>query len=594
MTNSQKTINDIFTSFKCFVIPLYQRHYNWEHEQCKTLFTDIQNDSKHFTGSIAIKLQSNQCYNVIDGQQRLTTATLLILAIRDVCNDVILREAIESKYLFTDDKSNKVTRLQGGDVNRVVIDRLIRSSKLDDNDKQTNAYKNYIFFKEKLKEKDTNINDIFNKLESLRFVVIELFDDQDEHKVFESLNATGVELRESDLIRNYIFIKIKGNMVTEVLTHWNEIEKCVNDNNGKELDKFFKHYLSYKFCSSFDELGNLASMKVYRLNRYKDEEISKPVSDLAIYDNFKYFYKDITNNNVKDIIFDIVNFARMYAVITNGTNDVNVAGYNAKVIEKIEYLSFLGQTTTYPLLFEILLQSKSESEQNILKSLSFLESYIFRSLIARDGALKSMGVNVIKILKDCKKNKKSIFQSIKDNLFQTFPLNKSVEDNFKSENFYKGIVQSKEIFYFFLRIDNANTSIKRNPNTWNKTINKETGYTIEHIFPQKEKWSNENEKLNWCEQDNYKFEEIYPIRNSIGNLIPSEQNYKVGDKPLKVKIEKYKEVNSHFKETSEFISKIEKNGYSLTLITERVNELLEIKFKKEWPDKDFFFDNQKV
>jgi uncharacterized protein with ParB-like and HNH nuclease domain len=55
MTNSQKTINDIFTSFKCFVIPLYQRHYNWEHEQCKTLFTDIQNDSKHFTGSIAIK-----------------------------------------------------------------------------------------------------------------------------------------------------------------------------------------------------------------------------------------------------------------------------------------------------------------------------------------------------------------------------------------------------------------------------------------------------------------------------------------------------------------------------------------------------------
>lgn len=100
MTNSQKTIKDIFNSFKCFIIPLYQRHYNWEHEQCKTLFQDIKKDAKHFTGSVAIKLQSNECYNVIDGQQRLTTVTLLMLAIRDVCTSDDIKNKIKINYHF--------------------------------------------------------------------------------------------------------------------------------------------------------------------------------------------------------------------------------------------------------------------------------------------------------------------------------------------------------------------------------------------------------------------------------------------------------------------------------------------------------------
>lgn len=215
---------------KQFIIPVYQRNYEWNKIQCKKLFDDIieayEKKKKHFIGSIVyVELgEINKLHNyvIIDGQQRLTTLYLLLKAMYDTCSDKdgYAKEEI-SDILFNKDKYNDLnltsqTKLKLKPIktdNQQLL--LLMNDDVDNMNLTSHIYLNYLYFKSliniTLSTKDIRIKDILDGLKQLVAAVIALKEgDDDPQVVFESINSTGLDLSLSDLIRNYVLMTDKN------------------------------------------------------------------------------------------------------------------------------------------------------------------------------------------------------------------------------------------------------------------------------------------------------------------------------------------------------------------------------------------------
>ncbi len=195
------------------VIPIYQRLYSWEKEQCKQLWDDIikigGNDEMdgHFIGSILYVLDgikhSNNALLIIDGQQRLTTITLLLTALRDHWSDK--RKEIEDHYLINSDKDgDKKFRLILSESDKDTLLSLIDKDKRKPSEPSSKIVENFKLFEEWVSNTD-KLETIFKGLEKLMIVEIALEKGKDDPQlIFESMNSKGMELAQTDLIRNYI------------------------------------------------------------------------------------------------------------------------------------------------------------------------------------------------------------------------------------------------------------------------------------------------------------------------------------------------------------------------------------------------------
>ena len=208
-------------SNKRFVIPVYQRNYDWKIENCKQLFDDlvkvIRNGRKsHFFGSIVSVYNpdgANDEFLVIDGQQRLTTVSLLLLAMYNLLEKGIvapakasLSERIYETYLV-DKWQDDDTRIK---LKPVKNDRMAFSKLFDDESehiKESNLTINYNYFYERIQKEEISIDELFDSLSRLEIISITLNQDDNPQLIFESLNSTGVALSEGDKIRNFIFEK---------------------------------------------------------------------------------------------------------------------------------------------------------------------------------------------------------------------------------------------------------------------------------------------------------------------------------------------------------------------------------------------------
>ncbi|WQU12117.1 DUF262 and DUF1524 domain-containing protein [Helicobacter pylori] len=450
---------------KQFVIPIYQRVYSWEKEQCEQLWDDIiktgGNDQieGHFIGSIVFVHDGIYTTNynellIIDGQQRLTTITLLFIALRDYLNDEdeFLKkfscQKIRNRYLInSDEKGDKKFRLILSEPDKDTLLSLIDKDRRKPSEPSSKIMENFKLFEEWIRKNTDKLETIFKGLDKLMVVEISLERGKDNPQlIFESMNSTGKDLTQTDLIRNYILMGLEPEKQKIFYKkYWRAMEEDFKQNETL-FNQFVRHYLTIK-----TRIPNIN--KVYEaFKRYQQErgiETEALLQDLQKYCG--YFCR---------IVFK-----------KEADKDLNKA---------LGFLVDLEMDVIYPLLLELYSDYSDGvlSKQDFIPIIYLTESYICRRAVC------GLGTNSLnKVFPSFTKHiqKDEYFKSLKAHFGyltekQRFPNNDEFKKLFITIDFYN----FKKREYFLERLENFER--KEPVNT------KEC--TTEHIMPQTltEKW----------------------------------------------------------------------------------------------------------
>ncbi len=486
-----------------FVIPIYQRLYSWEKKQCEQLWDDILkvggNDKMngHFIGSILYVRDDNTHSSpllIIDGQQRLTTITLLLIALRNHLSEEVKilekfsRNQIENDYLINSDKDgDKKFRLILSESDKDTLLSLIDESRRKPSEPSEKIVENFKLFEEWISKNTDKLEAIFKGLDKLIIVYISLEKGKDDPQlIFESMNSKGVELTQTDLIRNYII------METEVekqecfyKKYWRAMEEDFKQNETL-FNKFVRHYLTIK-------IGEIANkQKVYEA--FKNHQQEKGIE-------------------IEDLLKDLQKYCGYFCQIAfkkEEYKDLNKA---------LSLLVDLEMDVVYPLLLELYSDYKDGvlSKQDFIPIIALTESYICRRAVC---GLKSNGLNKLfpsftkKI--DKKQYLKSVeerFGSLKGN--QRFPNDLEFKELFITRDFY----EFKKTHTFLTRLENFDTK---------EPVNTEK-CTIEHVMPQKP-------IPEWERDLGENAQEIHEkYLHTIGNLTLTGYNSEYSDKSFQEK-----------------------------------------------------------
>lgn len=455
---------------KRFVIPVYQRNYNWKNEQCKQLFDDLvslhNNEKKnHFFGSIVSVNENSKEFTVIDGQQRLTTVSLIMIAmIKAVENGVFNSEEdrkiaanLRQDYIVADDDDVNKLRLRPYNDDKDAFSRIVFDAE-DKFNESSNVTVNYRYFYNRIvKEQELTLSDLNDAIEKLQIISIELKPEQgdDPQLIFESLNSTGLALTESDKIRNYILMGLKPDkQETLYKNYWYQIER----HSKERLDDFIFNYLLIR-----------SGQKIKMSDIYKD---------------FKSFAKD---QDAEVLLADMKHYAELYSNLRNHKLG-DIAANRIK-----ERIDRLGQTVADPFFMSYLdmyIEEQLPAEE-LRKMLLVIESYMFRRIVCGEpsNALRNMFASLHRRVLRLKQNTSysyySVLTYLLENMQTIFPDNIKFAKYFGEKDMYH--LRSNIRSYILDRLerkDNAETinvynrleGINRQPN--------EKPFSVEHIMPQ--------------------------------------------------------------------------------------------------------------
>ncbi len=528
------------------VIPIYQRVYSWEKEQCKQLWDDIikigGNDKMdgHFIGPILYVLDGpySTSYNkilIIDGQQRLTTITLLLIALRNHLSDEyeflekFSHQKIQNDYLINSDKNgDKKFRLILSDSDKDTLLSLIDKDKRKPSEPSSKIVENFKLFEEWVS--NTNkLETIFKGLEKLMIVTIALEKGKDDPQlIFESMNSKGMELTQTDLIRNYIIMETEVEKQEGFYNkYWRAMEEEFKQNK-KWFDRFVRHYLTIKTR----EIPNIN--KVYAaLKDYRQKE----------------------GIGIEDLLKDLQKYCRYFCQIVfkkEADKDLNKA---------LGFLVDLEMDVIYPLLLELY----SDYSDGVLSKADFIpiiyltESYICRRAVCGLGtnSLNKVFPSFTKHIQKDEyfKSLKAHFGSLTNN--QRFPNNDEFKDCFITIDFYK--FQKNE--YFFERLENFGRK--------ERVYTHE--YTTEHIMPQ-------TLTEEWEKDLGENFQEIHDkYLHTIGNLTLTGYNPEYSNKSFQEK----RDMEKGFKDSPLRLNQslMDLESFGEEEIKKRANDLADLALK---------------
>lgn len=480
-----------------FVIPIYQRTYSWTEKECLQIWQDIircgsdNTISAHFIGSVVYvekglySVTSQTPLLVIDGQQRLTTITLLIAALTDVIGD---KEPIEdfskaklkgyylTNHLETGDKFYKILLSQTDNKSLMAILDGVEQPE----DKSIRITENYRLFKSWL-ESEKDLVSVCKGLSKLMVVDISLDRDQDNPQlIFESMNSTGKELSQADLIRNYILMGLEPELQTRMYEqYWRPMELAFGQEAyTKYFDGFMRHLLTVK-------TGDIPK---------KDE----------VYEAFKAYSisPDIATQEVEGLLSDIRNFAKYFCAIALGSEA------NAELKTAFQDVRELKVDVAYPLLLELYADYANDvlNSEDFLVAVRLIESYVFRRAVCAIPT-NSMNKTFATMGKNLKKDR--YLESIQAAFlllpsYRRYPNDAEFERDIKLKDLYS--FRSKS--YWLRRFENYGR----------KERVLVDDYTIEHIMPQ---CDNKPEKVPavWKKELGDEWERVWgTYRHTLGNL----------------------------------------------------------------------------
>ena len=497
-------IFEILNGNKQFLIPVYQRYYSWDIEQCRRLWNDIvdmqkRNKAGHFVGSIVnIAEQAMptgvQKYMIIDGQQRMTTLTLLLLALRDYAiqhpeDTTINSRRIDNMLLKNEyEVGDERYKLLLTETDRDILIRLVESKPIPDGTK-SRLIDNYKFFSGKIADRDLQPAEIYESIGKLQIVNITLDRTMDDAQaIFESLNSTGKELSESDLIRNYVLMGLEPSEQTYVYEHlWRPMEQLfVYETQDSVMDSFFRHYLT---------------MKLTRIPKQG-----------RVYEEFKLYHLNCEFGTIRELCQDLLNYAKFY------TDIVFKRSNNAELKRLYEDIVDLRMEVSYPFLLKVHndCAEGTITEDNLKEILRLCISYVLRRSIC-DIPTNSMN---------------KTFATLRNSIRPDDYMN-SVKAFFVLQDTYKEFPDNDKFMVAFMSRDiytmrARNYILSRLENFGNKAPIIIENYTIEHIMPQNTSLSPEWQHdlgVNWKE-----IQKTYI--HTIGNLTLTAYNSEMSDRPF--------------------------------------------------------------
>ena len=531
-----------------YIIPVYQRKYSWLADvHCARLWNDIVKMEKghkkhHFVGSIVSiaekkALMGVQKQLIIDGQQRMTTLSILMIALRDYLKETIPEEEYEDN--ITDmvlknpkRKGEDAYKMLLTDTDREIMTKLVDGVKISETE-DSQIYINYLYFKKKVADGVLTPDQIYESISKLDIVGIILDKEQgdDPQLIFESLNSTGMDLSKSDLIRNFILMGLDNDEQISIYNnYWKPFEGYFkNPDVPERMDRFFRDYL------------------VMKKGAYVNFEY--------VYERFKEYAENSEFSTAEQLAEDVMTFGDLY---TNITSDKKILPESQEALKPIfEEIRSLRMEVAYPFLIKVYMDYiKGEIMlDELIEIMKLTIAYVVRRAIC-DIPTNSMQKTFATMKNNIKKD--DYLNSIKATFYyldsyKQFPNDETFKSALYSRNMYSLRISK----YVFVKLENEG----------NKEPIPYKGYTIEHILPQ-----NKDMREEWKQALGENYAEIQAkYIHSLGNLTLTRYNSEMGDKPFAEKLEVYKESAMHT--LNKYV--VQQSTWNENTIVERTSQLSE-------------------
>lgn len=569
--HAQSLVGLITSANLRFVIPVYQRPYSWDEEQCEQLWDDIlyvgsRPQERHFTGSVVwvqdgtFSASGIQPMLLIDGQQRITTLTLVIAALANYARsnpEATLRfsynEIMQRGYLvdtFRQGEDRYKLTLTRGDKNTLesIVENLIDPDFAID-EESSKLIENFAFFSKRIEAmEDPNI--VWDGIQRLDVVSISLDANQDNPQlIFESMNSTGKDLSSADLIRNFVLMGLpKEKQDALYLNHWRNIELTLGaDSYEDTFDEFLRNYLTALYAPE-----PLVKRDIYHIFKRH------------VYD--RGYSKD---DRIVELLREMERFAGYYARITRGTE---TSPERARVLANLRRLDV---TVVNPLLLSLYddYDQGAFNDEGFLHMLNLIESYVFRRSIC-DVATNSLNKflpSIIAKLNKVQDEGGDYVEALEAFLFLESGTARRFPDN---AEFFNALT-TRDVYHYrrslYLLANLENMHHPKDPlNLW------DGNFTIEHVMPQ-----NALSAPGWTDTVEGLEEETFStLLNNLGNLTLSAYNSELSDGSFQDKQQRY--VGGYGKDylvISDAVRKAE--AWGRAQITERAKELAH-EAEKRW------------
>lgn len=481
-----------------FEIPVFQRNYEWDEQQCSQLFKDLtiaaEDDQDHFIGAIVYVAETGRklshIYRIIDGQQRLMSLMLLLKSLADV-NDQV-RAEIQEQYLtnkYLEENNHLKLKPVAHDMEAF---EAVMNDRLDQYNEPSKVVKNYQYFKKRIQQSEFSSTELYEALNHFNMVYIELTNDvQDENPqvIFESLNSTGVSLSASDLVRNFLLMKLDSDKQSRLYQeYWVKMERIFTTNTFADFIRFY------------------LTMKMHKMiNRTK------------IYPLYKEFYHG-QGLDSEEALADLYRFAIFYDQLIHAETGIQ------KLNPILRHINAMDSRVVYPYFFMMLeMTSTGEvSQDDVIEVAQIMESYLFRLKVCQ---LPTNGLNRMVIaLCDKAKAVGDYRARLVSLLNASFPDDKKFADSLMNVNLYS--LRNNLAKLALVVLEESRTK---------ETIDFDDAQ-VEHIMPQRlnNDWRIELPNANRINEE---------MGGVIGNLTLTKYNQEMGNKVYSEKKEVYQTSN---------------------------------------------------
>lgn len=500
-----------------YVIPSFQRNYAWDIAQWEVLWNDIvflsQNPQKyHYTGSLVyIPSEEHSTYvrEVIDGQQRLTTISLMYLAAYTLLRSGEITgydpnhlrvQVLENQYGVEKERLKLKPAGADGEVYEKIFDDA-RQAEVTPVEKASNIYRCYKFFLTQLAKSGLSIDELIRAAQRLQVIEIVLNQDDDHpQKVFESINSTGKQLSVDDLIRNYILMR--GNYVQREAIYkkyWRPIENRLQKDNESLLEDFFTTYIKLT--------------------------LAKDITKADLYPQFKQLYD--TQSHAEPFLDDLLEYAGIYEYIKFDR------GVYSDVLKPLRYyvdvLNLLKIDVYYIFLLPVIRAFLHEeiTKEDLLATIDFIVNYQSRRILSGKTTtslnkyMPSLYNKMLRYKKDLLSDVLIYDLTVNAPSQIAYPTDEEVRQGIATREFYS---RRDTCRYILLAVDNANQDNQH------KHLLFDSSLTIEHVMPQ-------TLSAAWRQDLGEAAQETYDrYINNIANLTMTAYNSSYSNKPYKDKL----------------------------------------------------------
>lgn len=512
-----ETFGGIIKGDSKFHVPLYQRDYSWELNHWNDLWLDIetnrQNGSKHYMGSIVLVSKEKKHYDIIDGQQRLTTLTILILAVVDVLNDLV------NKKVDLESNEKRVELLKDDFIGKKSLSSLHYENKLKLNESNNPFFSTFLtnfrkpiniksetksnkllwkcfnYYKETIKERVFDNEDVSELIgfveyvsDCLLFIQITATDDLSAYLIFETLNDRGLALSVTDLLKNYLFSIVDEADKPHVKNIW---DITINHISYSGFPKFLRHYW------------------MMQNGLIQEKEL------------FKTIKRHVNSPKVAfEILNEISEVSEIYSALGNYNH--NLWEGEEKVKKHIRELQLFGVTQCYPLLMSSYMYLDKDEWIGVLRSCSIIS---FRYMVISGLNPNSLETKYNEACKAVHSGDVSTAREIFNILKPLYVSDEDFERSFETRA-VRTKRSSKLPRYILYSIENHLSGDSLDYEHHNGTL--------EHILP-------ENPSDEWRDYFSEDVEESFIYRIGNFTLLEPDKNRLVGNSCFEKKKEVYKE-----------------------------------------------------